>query len=95
VNELNTSQSDAGGGFGLEAEHASYPSFDPAMSCSMALFMYLLERMVMGFPPCRNRFSFHSAAATIAGIEVADMIRKNQCANDNRSPFEVLAELAA
>ena len=31
MNELNTSQSDAGGGFGLEAEHASYPSFDPAM----------------------------------------------------------------
>ncbi len=31
VNESNTSQSDAGGSFGLEAEHASYRSFDTAM----------------------------------------------------------------
>lgn len=31
MNELNTSQIDAGGSFGLEAEHASYPSFDTAM----------------------------------------------------------------
>jgi putative transposase len=39
--------------------------------------------------------AFHSASATIAGIEVAHMIRKNQFANDNRSPFQVFAELAA
>lgn len=31
LNELNTSQSDAGGGFGLEAEYASYPPFDSVM----------------------------------------------------------------
>jgi len=39
--------------------------------------------------------AFHSASATIAGIEVAHMIRKNQFPNDNRSPFQVFAELAA
>lgn len=39
--------------------------------------------------------TFHSASATIAGIEVAHMIRKNQFANDNRSPVQVFAELAA
>jgi len=38
---------------------------------------------------------FHSAAATIIGIEVAHMIRKNQFANDNGSPFKVVVELAA
>lgn len=39
--------------------------------------------------------AFHSASATIAGIEVAHMIHKKQFANDNRSPFEVFAQLAA
>lgn len=39
--------------------------------------------------------AFHSASATIAGIEVAHLIRKNQLDNDNRSPFEVFAELTA
>lgn len=39
--------------------------------------------------------AFHSASATIAGIEVAYMIRKNQFTNDNQSPFKVFAELAA
>jgi len=39
--------------------------------------------------------AFHSASATIAGIEVAHMIRENQFAYDNRSPVEVFAELAA
>jgi len=39
--------------------------------------------------------AFHSASATIAGIEVAQMIRKKQFANDNRSPFEVFVKLAA
>ncbi|KEY03668.1 hypothetical protein IL59_0215215 [Brucella suis bv. 4 str. 40] len=31
VNELDTSQSNAGSGFRLEAEHGSYPAFDVAM----------------------------------------------------------------
>ena len=39
--------------------------------------------------------AFDSPSATIAGIEVAHMIRKKQFANNNRSPFEVFAELAA
>ncbi len=39
--------------------------------------------------------AFLTASATIAGIEVAHMIRKNQCAKDNQSPFQVFAELAA
>ncbi len=39
--------------------------------------------------------AFHSAAATIARIEVAHMIRKNQFVNGNLSPFTVFAELAA
>ncbi|KAB2654416.1 IS6 family transposase, partial [Brucella anthropi] len=39
--------------------------------------------------------AFDSASATIAGIEVAHMIGKKQFANENRSPFEVFAELAA
>ncbi len=39
--------------------------------------------------------AFHSASATIAGIEVVHMLRKNQFANDNRSLFQVFAELAA
>jgi hypothetical protein len=42
--------------------------------------------------------AFHSVSATIAGIagiEVADMIRKCQITNDNRSPVQVFAELAA
>ncbi len=38
--------------------------------------------------------AFHSASATIAGIEVAHMIRKNQFANDNRSSFQVFEEPA-
>ena len=38
--------------------------------------------------------AFHSAAAAIAGIEVAPMIRKAQF-NANRSPFQIFAELAA
>jgi putative transposase len=39
--------------------------------------------------------SFHSASATIAGVEVAQMMRKKQFVSDNRSPFQVFAELAA
>ena len=39
--------------------------------------------------------AFHSAAASLAGIEVTHMIRKNQFADDNCSPFQVFAELTA
>ncbi|MFK4822065.1 IS6 family transposase [Ochrobactrum quorumnocens] len=52
-------------------------------------FIKRITKPMMGFK------AFHSASATIAGIEVAHMIRKNQFDNDNRSPFEVFAELAA
>ncbi|WP_435655453.1 IS6 family transposase [Brucella pituitosa] len=48
-----------------------------------------ITKPMMGFK------AFHSASATIAGIEVAHMIRKNQFANHNRSPFQVFADLAA
>ncbi|MBB6262287.1 transposase-like protein [Paenochrobactrum gallinarii] len=37
----------------------------------------------------------HSASATIAGIEEAQMIRKKQLANNNRSPFQAFTDLAA
>ena len=52
-------------------------------------FIKRITKPMMGFK------AFHSAAATIAGIEVAHMIRKTQFANDNRSPFQVFTELAA
>ena len=52
-------------------------------------FIKRITKPMMGFN------AFHSASATLAGIEVAHMIRKNQFANDNRSPFQVFAELAA
>ncbi|MDR6434379.1 IS6 family transposase [Brucella pseudogrignonensis] len=52
-------------------------------------FIKRITKHMLGFK------AFHSASATIAGIEVAHMIRKKQFANDNRSPFEVFAELAA
>lgn len=52
-------------------------------------FIKRITKHMLGFK------AFHSAAATIAGIEVAHMIRKNQFANDNGSPFKVFAELAA
>jgi putative transposase len=52
-------------------------------------FIKRITRPMMGFK------AFHSASATLAGIEVAHMIRKNQFANDNRSPFKVFTELAA
>ena len=38
--------------------------------------------------------AFNSAIATLAGIEIAHMIRKGQFANENRSPFQVFAGLA-
>ncbi|WP_265975602.1 IS6 family transposase [Brucella intermedia] len=52
-------------------------------------FIKKITKPMMGFK------AFHSASATIAGIEVAHMIRKKQLVNDNRSPFQVFAELAA
>ena len=51
-------------------------------------FIKRITKHMLGFK------AFHSASATIAGIEVAHMIRKMQFANDNRSPFEVFADLA-
>jgi putative transposase len=39
--------------------------------------------------------AFHSAAATIAGIETAHMIRKGQFGNNGRSAFQQFAALAA
>ncbi len=44
---------------------------------------------VMGFK------AFHSAAATIAGIEAVHMIRKDQIAANGASTFQIFAELAA
>ncbi len=38
--------------------------------------------------------AFHAVSATLAGIEVTHMIRKNPFANDNGSLFHVLARLA-
>jgi len=52
-------------------------------------FIKRLTKHMLGFK------AFHSASATIAGIEVAHMIRKNQFVNDNSSSFKVFAELAA
>lgn len=52
-------------------------------------FIKRITKPMMGFK------AFHSASATIAGIEVAHMIRKSQFTNDNRSPFHTFAELAA
>lgn len=52
-------------------------------------FIKRLIKPMMGFK------AFYSAAATLAGIEVAHMIRKNQFENDNQSPFRTFAELAA
>ncbi|MEJ5023007.1 IS6 family transposase [Ochrobactrum vermis] len=52
-------------------------------------FIKRITKEMLGFK------AFHSASATIAGIEVAHMIRKKQFTNDNRSPFRVFADLAA
>ncbi|MBC8719908.1 IS6 family transposase [Ochrobactrum sp. Marseille-Q0166] len=52
-------------------------------------FIKRITKHTLGFK------AFHSASATIAGIEVAHMIRKKQFANNNRSPFKVFAQLAA
>jgi len=39
--------------------------------------------------------AFHSAQATIAGIETAHMIRKGQLSNDNISAYKQFMALAA
>ncbi len=39
--------------------------------------------------------AFHSAAATIAGIETAHMIRKGQIPANATTPFQTFADLAA
>ena len=39
--------------------------------------------------------AFHSAAATIAGIEAAHMIRKGQLPTNGTTPFQTFASLAA
>jgi len=52
-------------------------------------FIKRIIRPMMGFK------AFHSAAATLAGIKAAHMIRKNQIANTATSPFEIFASLAA
>ncbi|MFG6083365.1 IS6 family transposase [Paracoccus litorisediminis] len=51
-------------------------------------FIKRITKPMMGFK------AFQSAEATLAGIEVAHMIRKGQIANRHRCPFQVFAELA-
>ncbi|MEO8245386.1 MAG: IS6 family transposase, partial [bacterium] len=48
-----------------------------------------VTRHMLGFK------AFHSAQATIAGIEVAHMIRKGQFATNGTSAFQQFAEVAA
>tara|TARA_R110000751_G_scaffold85615_2_gene170845 strand:- start:64920 stop:65297 length:378 start_codon:yes stop_codon:yes gene_type:complete len=45
--------------------------------------------------PMMSFKAIHSAAATIAGIEVAHMIRKDQFAANGTSPFQKFAALAS
>lgn len=52
-------------------------------------FIKKITRPTLGFK------AFHSAAATLAGIEVAHMIRKQQFQSKHTSPFEQFASLAA
>jgi putative transposase len=51
-------------------------------------FIKKLTRPMLGFK------ALHSAQATIAGIEAAHMLRKDQVANDNRTLFQLFVELA-
>ena len=44
--------------------------------------------------PMKGFQAFHSAAATLQGIEVAHMIRKNQLGQKGWSPFQQFASLA-
>jgi putative transposase len=52
-------------------------------------FIKKITRPMMGFK------AFHSATATLAGIEVAHMIRKQQFQSNHISPFKQFANLAA
>ena len=52
-------------------------------------FIKKITRPTLGFK------AFHSAAATLAGIEVAHMIRKKQFQTNHSSPFKQFASLAA
>ena len=52
-------------------------------------FIKKITRPTLGFKV------FHSAAATLAGIEVAHMIRKKQLQSNHTSPFKQFASLAA
>ena len=52
-------------------------------------FIKKITRPTLGFK------AFHSAAATLAGIEVAHMIRKQQFQSYHPSPFKQFASLAA
>ncbi|SED44926.1 IS6 family transposase [Rhodobacter sp. 24-YEA-8] len=51
-------------------------------------FIKRITRPMMGFK------ALHTAAATLAGIEVAHMIRKGQIANSDASPFQTFMALA-
>ena len=52
-------------------------------------FIKNITRPTLGFK------AFHSAAATLAGIEIAHMIRKKQFQSNHASPFVQFANLAA
>ena len=52
-------------------------------------FIKRITRPMLGFK------AFHSAAATLAGIEAAHMIRKGQLSQTGVSPFKQFAALAA
>lgn len=52
-------------------------------------FIKKITRPMLGFK------AFHSAAATLSGIETAHMIRKQQFQSNHTSPFEQFANLAA
>jgi putative transposase len=52
-------------------------------------FIKRITGPMMGFK------AFHSAAATIAGIETAHMIRKGQFAAKGATAFQTFAEVAA
>lgn len=55
-------------------------------------FIKKITRPTLGF---KTFHSAHSAAATLAGIEVAHMIRKQQFQSNHTSPFKQFASLAA
>ena len=52
-------------------------------------FIKKITRPMMGFK------AFHSAQSTIAGIEVAHMIRKSQITSNHKTGFQIFAALAA